>query len=237
MRWSAVQDEFDKTKHARRIFRISTQFVLGIFILILGVNMMIRSQIGPAPWDTFTYHLHVLLNVTLGTSALIIQTGLISLIILLRRSYKYLYIFASIITIAIALDFWDILIFQAYYPESTLLKLGFYFGGMGVATFGLSLVVLTRFKATVIDELMLYLMDCFKTKNVFITRITVESFGLSLGLITGIIAGIGLGVINLGTLFVTLVLPFLLSLQMRWMTPVFEVKRKSKKNLDLADIL
>ncbi len=232
-----MQEEFKNTIHSIKGFRTSVQFILGIFILVLGVNMMIRSHFGPAPWDTFTYHLHVLLNITLGMSAFIIQVFLIMIIIFLRRSYKYLYIFASIITISIAFDFWDILIFRTYYPDNTALRIGFYLGGMVLLSFGLALVVLTRSKATVIDELMLLLMDYFKTKNVFLTRITVESLGMILGLITAFIAGLGFGLINQGTVFVTLVLPFLLSLQMRWMTPIFEVKRKSKKSLDLVDVL
>ncbi len=205
--------------------RVVGQFILSIFILVLGVNMMIRSLFGPAPWDTFTYHLHSLLNITLGMSALLIQLGLITIIILLRKSFKYLYITSSIITIAIAFDFWDLIVFQDYYPEAFELRIMFYIGGMFLLSFGLALLVLTRFKATVIDELMLIVMERFKTQKVFFPRMMIETLGLALGLMTGLLAGLGLGLINQGTLFVTLVLPYFLSLQMRWMTPIFDVNR------------
>ncbi len=205
---------------------IALQFVLGIFILVFGVNMMIRSLLGPAPWDTFTYHLHALLNVTLGISAFIIQCTLIIIIMALRKSWQYSYIFTSIITISVAFDFWDLIVFRDYYPEGLFLRWIFYLGGITLLSFGLGLVVLTRFKATVVDELMLLFMDFFKTKNVFMTRMLVEGIGLSMGLIIGLLAGLGLGIINQGTLIVTLILPFLLSLQLRWMTPIFDIKRK-----------
>ena len=208
-----------------RIMRITIQFVLGIFILVFGINLMIRSQIGPAPWDTFTYHLHILLNTTLGISAFIVQVFLITIILLARKSWQYLYIFASIITISVSFDFWDIIVFQDYYPATLWLRLMLYMTGIILLSFGLGLVVLTRFKATVVDEIMLLYMDIFKTKNVFVTRILTESTGLIFGLLTAFVAGLGLGIINAGTIFVTLTLPFVLSLQMRWMTPIFEVKK------------
>ena len=217
--------------------RIITQFILSIVILVLGVNLMIRSNLGPAPWDTFTYHLHVFLSVTLGMSALIIQTVLITIIIIIRKSMKYLYIFSSIITIAIAFDFWDLIVFRDYYPESIYLRVTFYLVGIFLLSFGLALLVLTRFKATVIDELMLIMMEKLNTKNVFFPRMTIESIGLTLGLLTGFVAGLGWGLINQGTVFVTLVLPFFLSIQMRWMTPVFDVNKPNNLGDDLADLI
>ncbi|TVP96635.1 MAG: hypothetical protein EA374_00875 [Acholeplasmatales bacterium] len=212
-------------------YRIALQYGSGVLILVLGVVMMIRSQFGPAPWDTFTFHLHSLLGVTLGTSALIIQTGLILVIMLVRRSWAYLKVFVSIVCISVSLDFWNILVFGAYLPTALLMRIFLYAGGMWLLSFGLSLLILSSFKAAAVDEIMLLYMDLLKCKTWFVPRIMAEATGLTLGVMTGLIGGLGLGIINLGTLFVMVTLPFLLSLQMRWMGPVFTVGT-TKNNTD-----
>lgn len=208
------------TQHQRRI---ALQYGAGVLILVLGVVMMIRSQIGPAPWDTFTYHLHAWLGVTLGTAAFFIQTGLIIIIMLVRRSWAYLKVFVSIVCISAALDFWNIWVFRDYYPTALTMRLFLYALGMWLLSFGLGLLILSSFKAAAVDETMLLYKDLLKSKTWFLPRIMAEATGLTFGLLTGILGGFGLGIINFGTLFVMIVLPFLLSIQMRWMQPIFTV--------------
>lgn len=204
------------------------QYVVGVMITALGVITIIRSDLGAGAWDTVTYNLSALINSTLGTASFITQSTIVLMIIAFRRRLSYLLIFIPIFGISLAIDFWDLVVFRDYYPTAPLLRIGFYLAGLFVLTLGLSLMILSRFKAAVFDELMLLVMDLFKTRNVFITRLGVELSAIVIGSIIGFIAGIGFGAVNVGSFILAVVLPPVLALQLKWLKPLFDYEKEGK---------
>lgn len=193
----------------------SIVYVLGIFVLIFGVNLMIRSHFGPPPWDVAIVHLADLLGVTLGIAALIIQLSIIAFVMIMRRSWVYGLSVISTVLISIAFDFWDLLVLKNATVEALPCRIAFYLLGVWCLSFGLALVLFTQFKALAVDELMRYFMVIFKTNSILLTRLLVEGLALSLGVIFGWLAYGNLGILSGGTVFITLALPTLLSWQLK----------------------
>lgn len=200
------------------------QYVFGNFLVALGVVTLLKTQIGAGAWDTVTYNLSVLSGFTLGLSSFLIQIVIVGIITLYRQQLKYLLITVSILLIALFIDFWDIIVYQDFIFERLPIQLGVFMLAVFVLTFGLSLIILTHYPAAIFDELMMMIMSIFKTENIFYSRLFVELFALFLASILGFIAGIGFGAVNLGSLLLAIVLPFILSHQLKWMKEIFYVK-------------
>lgn len=202
-------------------------YVLGIFTLIFGVNLMIRSDFGPPPWDVAIVHLADLLNLTLGLSALLIQLSIIGFVMLMRRSWVYGLSVVSIILISIAFDFWDLLVLRNVMVTTLPMRIFFYSVGVWFLSFGLALVLITNYKALAVDELMRYFMVLLNTDSILLTRFLVEGLALSLGIIFGLLAYRNLGILGIGTVLITLALPTLLSWQLTLLKHVIDKRSLS----------
>ena len=207
----------------------SLQYLFGLMIVGLGVNLLFRSELGAGAWDTVTFNLAELVNLfssepwmTLGMSSFAIQTGLLMLVMLGRRKWRYLFIFVPILTISVFIDFWDLLVFRDFYPSDLVLRLVFYLGGVTLLIFGLVLVILTRFPAAIFDEVMLLMMSILKNNNVFVIRLGVEFFAIFLALFLGLVGGFGLGAVNIGSVILAIILPPVLAVQLRFFRPWFD---------------
>ncbi len=205
------------------------QYIFGLLIVGLGVNLLFRSNLGAGAWDTVVYNLAQLVNnafgagtLTLGMSSFIIQTMLLLLVMIGRRKARYLFIFVPIFSISLFIDFWDLIVFQTYYPEAMALRLLFYIAGVLILIFGLVLVILTRFPAAIFDEVMLLMMTLLRSSNVFVIRLGVEFFAIGLAILLGIIGGFGLGAVNVGSVLLAILLPPALALQLHFWTPWFD---------------
>jgi len=200
------------------------QYLLGNILVALGVVTLLKTEIGAGAWDTVTYNLSVLTGLTLGLSSFLIQSLIVLMITLYRKQIKYLLITVSILLISSFIDFWDLVVYREYLYEPFLLQSVAFILAVFILTFGLSLIILTHYPAAIFDELMLMIMSLFKTEKIFYSRLFVEMFALFLASILGFIAGIGFGAVNLGSFFLALFLPAILSRQLRWMRRYFDVK-------------
>jgi uncharacterized membrane protein YczE len=96
-------------------------------------------------------------------------------------------------------------------------------GGL-LLPFGLSLIVLSNFPAFVFDELMLMLMDVFNTKKIGGIRLGIEILGIGLGILFGVLAGIGLGAVNIGSIILAIVLGPIMSFYIKTLQPYYQKK-------------
>lgn len=201
-----------------------SQYLIGIFLVSLGVVTLLRTQIGAGAWDTTTANLAALTGWSLGVSSFIIQFTIVLIIVAYRKEWKYFLVAVSIFLISLGIDFWDILIYQDYYFEPFWFRMAMFLTGVFVITSGLSLVILTHYPAAIFDELMLMIMKIFNTDKIFFPRLFIEMFALVLASFFGFMAGIGFGAVNIGSFMLALFLPFILALQLSWMRPLFDVK-------------
>jgi len=207
--------------HAVRI----AQYVLGFFVTAAGVVFIIRSGLGAGPWDTVTYNLHALANITLGNASFIVNATVLAVVILGRKKLRFIFALVPIFGISLMLDLWDIVLLGGRLMDNPLvLNAALYGGGIFVLTTGLSLIILSGYPAMVFDELMLLIMDLVKTKSVLLVRLGVELFAIALGSVLGYAASIGFGAVNWGSFFIAIFIAPALAWQLKTMKGMFYVK-------------
>ena len=189
------------------------QYVIGIFVVTFGAVIIIRSSLGPAPYDVLFVHMKLTTPLTLGTSAFLVQGLIIFGITIARKNLKYLFSFGALLLGGAALDFWDLIGLVNYNPTSLWVRVASYPIGVYILTLGLALVSTTKIAAVSFDELMYLIMDVFHSKKVFWVRMSIEASGILLGLIVGLIGGIGFGELTIVSVLIVFAFPFLLQWQ------------------------
>jgi len=190
------------------------QYILGNFVVTFGAVLMIRSALGPAPFDVLFVHLKLTTPLTMGIAAFLFQGTLIVFIALMRRSVRFLGSFAALVVGSIALDFWDLIVLADFLPETLWFRIVVYLSGIYFLTLGLGITATTNLATVSFDELMYLIMDWFHTKQVFVIRFFIELSGIGLGVLVGFLGGIGFGEATIASVVVALLLPFLLQQQL-----------------------
>ncbi len=142
-------------------FKNISYYFLGFFILGMGVTTLLRSTLGAGAWDNVTYNLSVLLNLSLGTTSLVIAVILMVIVIGGTKKWRLLLMIIPIIFVAVAIDLWDIVILRDYKPE-IFMQIVFYIIGAISIPLGLALIITSKFPAFVFDELMIMLLTFLK---------------------------------------------------------------------------
>ena len=207
-------------------------YLLGIIITGLGVNVLLRGALGAGAWDTVIYNLKSLLdnrlsiNVTLGTVSFFIYLIVLTYVMIYYKKLKFLFVFIPMFGIALAIDFWDIVVFGNFYPEDLYIRFLLYALGIFILTLGLALILVTKYPAMVFDELTIILMKVFKIKSFFTSRMLIELFAILLATIFGFLSGIGFGAVNFGSFILALIIGPMISIQLSYLTkytmPLFD---------------
>jgi uncharacterized protein len=179
-------------------------YVFGMILTGLSVNLILLSDIGAGGWDAVTYNLSVWTTLSLGTISALINGTIMLLIILVRQKLKYLWMFIPIFGIALSIDFWDVIVFDAFMKPNFIASLIIFIAGGLLLPFSLVLIVLSKFPAMVFEELTFVLMHILKMKSFLVTRLIIEGTAFVLAFVFGMAAGIGLGALNIGTLVISI---------------------------------
>ena len=200
-------------------------YTIGIISTGLGINVLIKSSLGAGAWDAVANNFSKFANITLGSAGAIVNIIILAFIILYNKKIKFLFVIVPIIGIALATDFWDIIVFGDYVPTEYWLKLIFFVVGTAILTFGLTSIIISTFPAMVYDELTIAFMKILSIKSFFSTRIGIEMLGVSIAILFGFLADIRFGAVSFGTLILSIIIGPLISLHMKWMEYVFHQKR------------
>lgn len=190
-------------------------YFLGFFILGLGVNLMLRADLGAGPWDTVTANLKdfidaTLFSVTLGTVSFVIAFILMIIVLLYTKKWYLVGMIFPIFLVALSLDFWNLIGLGTWEPTEFVIRVIVSLVGGILIPLGLSFIIASNFPAFVFDELTIMLMDITKINSVAIVRVGIEFLGVSLGTLFGFLAGVGWGAVGFASLIVVLMLPPLL---------------------------
>jgi len=191
-------------------------YLSGFFVVSLGVIFLLRSDLGAGAWDTVTANLNAYLHtlgstITLGLTSMTITLSLFVIVMVYQRKWHLVFMLIPIGLMGAFIDFWDILVFDAYYPSALVLRLLFFVIGAIFIPLGLALIISSHFPAFVFDELTIAVMKLFKTNNLTVVRLGIEFTGISLGVVFGFLAGIGLGAVNVGSIIMAIILPPILN--------------------------
>lgn len=210
-------------------FKRGLIYLLGIIVTGLGVNILLRSALGAGAWDTVLYNMRAFLEVrlnvfaTLGTISFVIYGIVLSCVMLYYKKLKFLLVLIPIFGIALAIDFWDIVVFGDYYPTLLWIKSIFFILGIFTLTLGLSLIIVTKYPAMVFDELTLIVNKVLKLNSFFKARILIEVFAILLATLLGFLSDIGFGSVNIGSLLLAFIIGPMIELHLKYLSII--VKR------------
>ncbi|MBY7740508.1 YczE/YyaS/YitT family protein [Paenibacillus polymyxa] len=167
-------------------------FVIGIFILSLGISFTIQSDLGTSPFDALLVGLSTNVGLTVGSWEIIMALILICCNSLLKRQRpEVLGLLTAFIT-GIGIDMWlfllqDLITPELWYSKVVCFGIGLVIVGLGTATY-----LQTNFAPIPVDRLTIIIQE-LTGKNIFFSRTFIY-------LIFLIIAFILNGPIGIGTL-------------------------------------
>lgn len=175
-------------------------YILGAIIIAFAVIMMKRSNLGMSSWDTLHNSINKLTGMTLGTAIILVASIITIFITIANRELKYIFMFVPVVFVGYVVDFFDLYLLVNFIPVTIITRILTLIAGLLLLPLGGTLLIISSFPAGVFDELMITLMRIFKTNKMAMVRVIMEISAVLVALILGFMAGIGFGMINIGTL-------------------------------------
>jgi uncharacterized protein len=165
-------------------------YVLGIFILTLGIAFTIQSGLGTSPFDALLVGLSMKVGLTVGSWEIIIALLLIGCNSFLKRQRpEFLGLLTAFIT-GIGIDMWLFLLHQLITPELWYSKVVYFGIGLFVIGLGTATYLHTNFAPIPVDRLTLIIQDLTGT-NIFLSRTFIYLVFLIMAMIFNGPIGIG----------------------------------------------
>lgn len=115
-------------------------FFIGISIMSFGIVLLIRADLGSAPWDVFHVGLHLQLGLTIGTWSIIIGLIVLGTATLLDKRLPQLGAFLNMLFVGIFIDLFMLLPFLIT-PSTFIGKLVMFLIGVTVLGYGIALYI------------------------------------------------------------------------------------------------
>jgi uncharacterized membrane protein YczE len=131
-------------------------FMIGLIIMAFGIVLMIRAELGSAPWDVFHIGLTIQLGLTIGTWSILVGFFIIGLTALLTRSWPQWGAFINMLLVGVFIDIF-MLVPWIQTPSFFLGQLSMLIIGIVIVGYGIGLYIAPRCGAGPRDSLMLAL--------------------------------------------------------------------------------
>lgn len=186
------------------MFRWSV-FVLGIIIMSFGIALIIRADLGSAPWDVLHIGLHLNFGLTIGTWTIIMGFLLLVLASILTKEFPKLGAFLNMVFVGV---FVDIFLFILTTPASLFLQGIMLVAGILIMGFGIGVYISPRCGAGPRDSVMLAVSE--KTRlSVAQVRVIMEISVLAVGWLLG-------GPVFIGTILFSFTIGHVTGISLTW---------------------
>nr|WP_049779910.1 YitT family protein [Alkalihalophilus pseudofirmus] len=128
--------------------------MVGLVIMSFGISMMIKADLGSAPWDVLHIGLTLQLGLTVGSWSIIMGFLIIGATSFLTKEWPQLGAFINMVLVGV---FIDIFLWILPAPEGFALKLAMLLLGIIVIGYGIGLYIAPKLGAGPRDSLMLAL--------------------------------------------------------------------------------
>lgn len=202
---SKAENEFVK-KHSIN----SLLYLLGMIVIAFGVVMMLKSTRGLSSWDTLHWSLHKLTGITVGWATIVVALTFTAFVTIANKNWKYLLMTIPIFSVGALIDYFNLDLLETFSPSNIFFQWGIYLVGLVLLPLGGALLITSTYPAGVFDEFMLTIMRLLKSSKLLLIRVIMESTAVIVAVVLSIIAGEGIGMLNLGTLIFTVSVGFML---------------------------
>ena len=199
----------------KKNLRYTGYYLFGSILIAFGVVMILRSNIGLSSWDTLHYSLHKLLNITIGTATIVVAFSVTLFIVITKKQIHYFFMAVPIILVGGLIDLFNEVIFVDFAVSTLFNRSALYLIGLLALPFGGALLIISTYPAGVFDELMLLIMKLANSNKMTKIRVIMELSAVTLAIIFGFMAGIGFGMVNIGTLIFSLSVGVLIKIYLK----------------------
>lgn len=175
-------------------------FLLGAATLALGVIFAIPSNVGLGAFDALSYNGSVFYNITVGISMNAHILALLVILMIMNPSKKYL--LGAVISLSTGV-FVDIYNWLIHLPDLGSMNFVYFIIALPMFPLGVGMMINSTVPVGPIEQLPLYISEKFKIKYVYV-KTSIEVFYVLLALFYGVMSGIGVGSIMIGTIIITL---------------------------------
>lgn len=157
-------------------------YVIGIFLLTLGIAFTIQSDLGTSPFDALLVGLSNNVGLTVGSWEIIIASMLIGCNSLLKRHMpEFLGLLTAFIT-GVGIDWWLFLLHNLLTPEGWYSKIICFSIGLVLIGLGTAIYLHTNFAPIPLDRLTLIIQEITRT-NIFLSRTFIYFLFLVMALV------------------------------------------------------
>ncbi|MBM6619698.1 YczE/YyaS/YitT family protein [Bacillus suaedaesalsae] len=165
-------------------------FFIGLMIMAFGIVLMIKADIGVAPWDVLHIGLYKQFGLTIGTWSIIIGFLVLFSTSVLSKSWPQIGAFLNMLLVGVFIDLFMLLPFITT-PYHLVGRIVMLIAGVAIIGYGIGVYISAKRGAGPRDTLMLVLTEKTGWK-VSRTRLGMEVIVLSVGFLLG-------GPVSLGT--------------------------------------
>lgn len=168
----------------RRVFLAKWSiYFIGLLIMSLGIVLLIRADLGSAPWDVFHIGLFYQFGLTIGTWSIIVGFFILTISSLMVKRLPSIGAFLNMLMVGIFIDMY-LLVPYIQTPFSFVGKLFMLIVGVVVIGIGIGIYISSRCGAGPRDSLMIALTEVTGWKVQHI-RLAMELIVLCLGWLLG----------------------------------------------------
>lgn len=164
-------------------------YLIGLLIMAFGVVLVIRADLGSAPWDVLHIGLNKQFGLTIGSWSIIIGIIVLGTSTIIEKELPKLGAFLNMILVGIFMDIYLILPWLKT-PTTFIGQLLMLVAGIIIMAYGMAIYVSANRGTGPRDSLMLALMKKTKIKVQWI-RLFMEIAVLAIGWLLGGMIGIG----------------------------------------------
>ncbi|NMH67780.1 hypothetical protein HF072_03155 [Bacillus sp. RO3] len=177
-------------------------YCIGLLTLSLGVSLIIKGDLGAAPWDALAVGESVLLQLSIGTCIFINGCILIFInALLLKESIQWLAAL-SIFVIGMMVDYWISIGLTSLEPEGFLQQLSLVLTGILLLGIGISIYLQAKLPSSPMDTFMVAIHRRFGL-NLRNARLLNEAIAITLAMVVH-------GAVGIGTVIVACTLGFII---------------------------
>lgn len=182
-------------------------FFIGLFIMAYGIVMMLRSELGLAPWNVLEVGLHKQFGLTIGRWAQIVGAAIVLITTFMRRRLPGPGTLLNMICVGF---FIDLIMFQHWVPDvsSMPMRVAFLIVGLVVLGSGMGMYLAPELGEGPRDGIMIELSSRFSW-SVRKVRTVMEISVLVIGWLLG-------GPVGVGTVVISISLGYLMQFFMQW---------------------
>lgn len=156
-------------------------FMVGLVIMSFGISLMIKAELGSAPWDVFHIGLTMQFGLTVGSWTIISGFCIIAVATLITKEWPKLGAFVNMVLVGV---FIDIFLYFLVTPSTIVLKIIMLIVGIIVMGYGMALYLAPKCGAGPRDSLMLAITEKTKWKVQWV-RGAMEIVVLTIGYLLG----------------------------------------------------